>query len=224
MADPHVLDRPWRIWASVAVVSILLTGVLLGAIIIPVIQGRAAGLDAYTAICRALGLLPGLPAQPQPLDRTPPSPVSQVSWTPEVLKVLGRGDVKRGSAKAAEVCVACPREQDGSTLPNVPHLNGQSAASIYKQLHDYRTGSRVNEEMTDIAKALDEPVIADLAVYFAGQPKRNPNPATLGGQSPQIERLVEHGDPARALAPCASCHRNGSGGPIETPILAEQGD
>lgn len=224
MADPHVLDRPWRIWASVTVVSILLTGVLLGAIIIPVIQGRAAGLDAYTAICRALGLLPGSPAQPQPVDRTPPSPVSQVSWTPEVLKVLARGDVERGRAKATEVCVACHGEQGVSTLPNVPHLNGQSTAAIYKQLHDYRTGSRVNEQMTEIAKALDEDVIADVAVYFAGQPKRNPNPATLGRQGAHIESLVEHGDPTRALAPCAACHRTGSGGPIETPVLAEQGD
>jgi cytochrome c553 len=35
-------------------------------------------------------------------------------------------------------------------------------------------------------------------------------------------RLVELGDPARNIPPCASCHRPGSGGPIETPILAEQ--
>jgi hypothetical protein len=33
--------------------------------------------------------------------------------------------------------------------------------------------------MTDIAKALEESVIADVAAYYAGQPKRNPNPATL---------------------------------------------
>ena len=35
-------------------------------------------------------------------------------------------------------------------------------------------------------------------------------------------RLVELGDPSRNIPPCASCHRPGSGGPIETPILAEQ--
>ena len=27
----------------------------------------------------------------------------------------------------------------------------------------------------------------------------------------------------RNIPPCAACHRPGSGGPIETPILAEQG-
>ena len=35
--------------------------------------------------------------------------------------------------------------------------------------------------------------------------------------------LVELGDPSRNMPPCAACHRPGSGGPIETPILAEQG-
>src|SRR4029453_3898675 len=98
-AEPHVLDQPWRRWATIAVIGILLAGVVLGVVIIPVVQGRSAGLDAYTAICRALGILPGSPAQPQPADRTPPSPVSQVSWTPEVLQILARADTKRGHAK-----------------------------------------------------------------------------------------------------------------------------
>ena len=35
-------------------------------------------------------------------------------------------------------------------------------------------------------------------------------------------QLVELGDPSRNIPPCAACHRPGSGGPIETPILAEQ--
>ena len=63
-SDPHVLDQPWRIWASVAVLGIVLSGVVLGVLVIPVVQGRSAGIDAYTAICRALGILPGSPARP----------------------------------------------------------------------------------------------------------------------------------------------------------------
>src|SRR5881392_1221725 len=89
-SEPHVLDQPWRIWSTIAVMGILLAGILLGVIVIPIVQGRKAGLDAYTAICRALGLLPGSPAQPQPVDKTPPTPVSQVIWTPDVLQILAR--------------------------------------------------------------------------------------------------------------------------------------
>src|SRR6186997_2085488 len=95
-SDPHVLDQPWRLWATVAVMSTVLMGILLGVVVIPVVQGRGAGLDAFTAICRALGLLPGSPAQPQPSTQFPATPVSQVVWTADVLQILSNADPRRG--------------------------------------------------------------------------------------------------------------------------------
>jgi cytochrome c553 len=220
--EPDVLDRPWRIWASIAVFGIVLSGILLGVLIIPVVQGRSDGIDAYTAICRALGILPGSPARQQVPDRTPPTPVSQVVWTPGLLQILADAKPERGRAKAQEVCVACHGEQGVSATPDYPNLAGQSGAAIYKQLNDYRTGSRKNQLMTDIAKALDEATLADVAAYYAAQPMRNPNPATLADAPESIVRLVELGDPSRNIPPCAACHRSGAGGPIEAPVLAEQ--
>lgn len=202
--------------------GILLAGILLGVVVIPVVQGWGAGLDAYTAICRALGILPGSPAQPQPLDKTPATPVSQVVWTPEVLQILARADVAKGRAKVEEVCVACHGQTGVSPSSEFPHLAGQSGAAIYKQLWDYRTGSRVHPMMTDLAKALSASDVADVAAYYAGQRQRRPNPVTLSPAAPAIVQLVELGDPRRNIPPCASCHRFGAGGPIETPILAEQ--
>jgi cytochrome c553 len=220
-SESHVLDRSWRIWASVAIFGILVFGAALGIVIIPVVQGRSAGLDAYTAICRALGILPGSPASEQFADRSPPTPVSQVVWTPDVLQILAEAKPERGRAKVQEVCFACHGEQGVSVAPDVPNLAGQSGAAIYKQLFDYRTGSRSHAVMTDIAKVLDESVIADVASYYAGQPMRNPNPRTLGASDVAVQ-LVELGDPKRNIPPCAACHRRGSGGPIETPVLSEQ--
>src|SRR4029078_8857731 len=179
-SESHALDQPWRIWASAAIFGIVLSGVVLGVVIIPVVQGRSDGIDAYTAICRALGILPGSPARQQIVDRSPPTPVSQVGWTPTVLQILADAKPERGRAKAQEVCVSCHGEQGVSVSPEFPHLAGQSGAAIYKQLNDYRTGSRTHQLMTDIAKALDDQAIADVAAYYAGQSKRNPNPATLG--------------------------------------------
>jgi cytochrome c553 len=222
-SELDALGRHWRTWAGISVLGILLSGVLLGVLIIPVVQGRSDGIDAYTAICRALGILPGSPARQQLVDRTPPTPVSQVVWTPGVLQILADAKPERGRAKAQEVCVACHGEQGVSVAPQYPNLAGQSGAAIYKQLNDYRTGSRTNQLMTDIAKALDEATLADVAAYYAAQPKRNPNPETLAESPPAIVRLVELGDPSRNIPPCAACHRPGAGGPIETPILAEQG-
>jgi len=221
-SDPHVLDQPWRLWSSFTVVGILLAGMLLGVLIIPIVQGRNAGLDTYTAICRALGILPGSPAQPQPPTQFPATPVSQVVWTPDVLQILADADPKRGYAKVQEVCISCHGEKGDSVGVEFPHLAGQSGAAIYKQLHDYKSGSRVHALMNDVAKALDEAAIADVAAYYAAQPKRNTNPVTLAESPAAIVRLVELGDPKRNIPPCASCHRPGSGGPIETPILSEQ--
>src|ERR1700741_4219239 len=133
-SDPHVLDQPWRIWASVAVSTVLLAGILLGVVIIPVVQGRSDGIDAYTAICRALGILPGSPARQQVSDRTPPTPVSQVVWTPGLLQILADANPERGRAKVKEVCIACHGEQGVSVSAEYPNLAGQSGAAIYKQL------------------------------------------------------------------------------------------
>jgi cytochrome c553 len=221
LPERDIADRPWRIWASITVVTIILTGALLGVIIIPVVQGRSAGIDAFTAICRALGILPGSPAQPQIVSRNPPTPVSQVVWTPAVLQILADAKIERGRAKVMEVCAACHGEQGVSVAPEYPNLAGQSGTAIYKQLNDYHTGSRTNQFMTDVAKALDDATIADVAAYYAGQPMRNPNPATLGAPD-AIVHMVELGDPSRNIPPCAACHRHGAGGPIDAPVLAEQ--
>src|SRR6185369_11946748 len=116
-SDLSALDRPWRIWATVAVFAIALSGFLLGVLLIPVIQGRSDGIDAYTAICRALGILPGSPARQQIPDRTPPTPVSKVVWTPDLLQILANAKPERGRAKVQEVCVACHGEQGVSPAP-----------------------------------------------------------------------------------------------------------
>lgn len=221
MAEFPNRDSSWHIWPSVAVLLIILTGALLGVIIIPVVQGRSAGIDAYTAICRSLGLLPGSPARPQIVNRNPPTPVSQVVWTPGVLQILADAKPERGRAKVMEVCAACHGEQGVSVSPDFPNLAGQSGTAIYKELNDYHTGSRTNQIMTPLAQALDEATIADVAAYYAGRPMRNPNPATLGAPD-AIVRMVELGDPNRNIPPCAACHRHGAGGPIDAPVLSEQ--
>src|SRR5436309_14170493 len=46
----------------------------------------------------------------------------------------------------------------------------------------------------------------------------------IEGLSSEIETLARQDKACeRLIPPCASCHRLGSGGPVETPILAEQG-
>ncbi len=45
-SEPHFLDQPWRIWATIAVLGIVMFGGLLGVLIIPIVQGVSAGIDS----------------------------------------------------------------------------------------------------------------------------------------------------------------------------------
>ena len=221
--DPRTLDRPWRLWASVAVVTALVVGALFAFLVLPQYQRENAGLDLWTAMCRSLGLVEGSPAYPQTVSTARALPVSRVEWGPQVLGILDNAESRRGAQVAAAVCVACHGEQGVSATPELPSLNGQSAAAIYKQLHDYRSGARIHPQMTSVATELSVPDLANVAVYFgaAAEPQ-----AGLGVRDqpadPEIIRLANEGDSARRIPACNSCHVNGAGGPIETPVLTGQ--
>ena len=77
-----------------------------------------------------------------------------------------QGDVQAGRAKA-KMCVVCHGEIGMSVLPNAPNLAGQPQAYLAEQLKSYRSGKRVNEIMSVIAKPLTDAEIADLSAWFA---------------------------------------------------------
>jgi len=219
-AELREIDRPWRLWASTIIVSLLAFSVLFGFLILPIVQGRAAGLDAFTAICRAVGILPGSPAVRQPTSTAKAQPTTQVAWSSTIMRSLAQRP--QAGAEIAQGCVACHGERGIAADPQNPNLAGQSAAAIYKQLHDYKSGSRVHDIMTGIAQGLDAQQIIEVATHFASSERRDLDPTTGEVVDPDIIRLVERGDPARGLPACNSCHGFNAGGPIETPTLSHQ--
>jgi cytochrome c553 len=215
-------DARWFTWASVVVAGALAFSLAVGLVILPIAQAPNAGIDAWTAICRAVGIRPGTPAQPQPPSAAKAAPVSQVEWSPRTLKVLASADRRPGAALAADVCSACHGEEGMSTTDIIPRLAGQSPQAIYKQLSDYKTGARAHPQMTPVAAQLTHDQLAQVAAYFGGL-KAGP---ALGKADvlaeDHIARLILRGDPARRLPPCESCHARGVGGPPEAPIIAGQ--
>jgi cytochrome c553 len=125
-------------------------------------------------------------------------------------------------AAVAQGCVGCHGERGIAADPQNPNLAGQSAAAIYKQLHDYKSGKRAHDVMAPIAQALEEQQIVDVAAHFAAANRLSLDPTTAEVPDPDINRLVERGDPARKLPACNSCHGFNAGGPIETPTLSHQ--
>lgn len=221
-AEQRALDRPWRIWASVIVVAAIAMGAMLGLVIIPAGQRENANLSMGHAMRRAAGLEAGSPAVAQPLSSAKSLPVSQVSWDPAIMQILVSGNTRRGATVAARTCVACHGEK-GISQSNIPSLAGQSPHAIYKQLHDFRTGARANPQMTPVAKALQVADLASVAAFYAEASKEY---AALGVRDLsgdlEIERLAREGDSHRRIPACLACHINGSGGPIETPVITGQ--
>jgi cytochrome c553 len=219
-AHYHELDRPWRRWASAIIIGVLVFSIAFGFLILPVVQGRASGLDAFTAICRAVGLLPGSPAVPQPSTEAAPQPATRVAWSTDLLRMLARPTP--AGAEVAQACVGCHGERGIALDPKNPNLAGQSAVAIYKQLHDYKSGSRVHPIMTGIAQALEDRQVDEVAAHFAAANRLSLDPTTAEVVDEDVVRLVERGDPARSLPACNSCHGFNAGGPIETPTLSHQ--
>ena len=108
-AEPEALDRPWRVWASVIIIGALLFSVVFGFIVLPVVQGYAAGIDPFTAICRAIGIVPGSPAMRQPTSEAKAVPTTEVAWSTDLLRDLSRPNA--AGAEVAQACVACHGER-----------------------------------------------------------------------------------------------------------------
>jgi cytochrome c553 len=221
-AEQAAVDRRWRLYASGIVAAAVVLAGLLGLLVIPAGQRENAGLSLYEAVCRAIGLTPGSPAQSQPVSSAVSLPVSQVSWDPEVMRILAAGNTRRGAALAARTCAACHGGK-GLSQTNIPSLAGQSPYAIYKQLHDYRTDARAHPQMTGVAKALSVNDLAAVAAYFAAASKEY---MAIGARDligdVEIVKLAHEGDSRRRIPACLSCHVNGVGGPIETPVIIGQ--
>jgi cytochrome c553 len=221
-SEPQSTDWSWPTWASFIVISLAAIAASLGFVVLPVVQGQSAGLSAYVAICRALGLQAGSPAARQPSSETRAAPVSMVAWTPQVIERLHHPNVKNGNEIAANICASCHGENGVSLNAQFPHMSGQSAFAIYKQLHDFKNGARVNEIMAGVVQDLDDEQMADVAAHFSSLTKGALDPRTVSSGDPDVIRLVEYGITARGIPSCTSCHGMHAGGPIETPTLAGQ--
>ena len=102
-----------------------------------------------------------------------------VAWTPQVINRLHHPNLQNGAAIAANICAGCHGENGVSANPQFLHMAGQSAFAIYKQLHDFKNGSRANELMTGVVQDLDDKQMADVAAHFSALSKGALDPRTI---------------------------------------------
>lgn len=146
-------------------------------------------------------------------------------WSEEAKRIVAGGNAPKGVALAAS-CVRCHGVAGYGRNDETPHLAGQRAPYIYKQLQDYRSGARVHGSMNRLARKLSDRDMADIAAWYAG--RSLPEARRLEGDDVSSSTpsripappLVHAGDSDRLLPPCAECHGpNGEGTPMHNPSL-----
>ena len=120
------------------------------------------------------------------------------------------------------VCSACHGADGNSMVPSFPKLAGQGEAYLIKQMQDIRDGARPVPTMAGQLDGKSDDDLADLAAYYASQPKSagktNPDLLALG------QKVYRGGVAERNVAACSACHSpTGQGNaPGGFPALAGQ--
>lgn len=101
------------------------------------------------------------------------------------------GDPAAGRRKAG-MCRTCHGLEGLAKIPIAPHIGGEPANYVVRQLIAFRDGTRTHEMMSVVAKGLDDQAIADLAAWYSAQP------ATASLRAGKSEGM--------APETCVSCH------------------
>lgn len=109
-----------------------------------------------------------------------------------------------------QACTICHGDKGkGTSDVYFPRLAGKPAGYLYNQLRAFRNGRRRYPPMNYLLEFLPESYLRAMAEYFAQQSPPLPVPATPEVSAEILihgKELVTHGDSARSVPACASCH------------------
>jgi len=144
---------------------------------------------------------------------------SEGSAPPTMQAVPGLAD---SSKQKSQTCAACHGADGNSTNPAWPNLAGQHANYIRKQLMDFKSGARVNAQMSPMVQGLSEEDMADLGTFYASQKSRQ---GKADSSMLQLGKKVYRAGNIEAGVPaCLACHGpTGRGNPAAMyPALSGQ--
>jgi cytochrome c553 len=199
----------------------------LGFLLLPRYQETRAPFSTKDAVYHALGF--HIHGNAFNTIQPPPKVPTYIAWTETTIRQATTGNRKNGEFIATN-CTACHGEKGLSTQPWIPSLAGLDPLVLYKQLDDFRSGTRLSGPMSAIAQSLTPQQYADVSAYFASLPglpesrgERTPRRNSSYRNRDPVQRLIYAGDPKRGIAACASCHGPG-GYRIGAPALARQNE
>lgn len=121
-------------------------------------------------------------------------------------------DITAGQQRA-QTCAACHGQTGISPASAFPHLAGQQASYLAKQIRDIRDGERVVVQMTGMVDDFSDQDAWNVAAYYAAQE------ANLGHANAEDEALLARGEEiyragvrSRGVPACSACHTPTGGG------------
>ena len=174
-------------WFRLSVIwLVLLTvfSVLVGFVVLPSVHGDYTAQGLWASICRAAGV----PSSWVPsLKGDSAAHSTNVVLVPAMGRAGASDAIGRGATLALN-CTMCHGAQ-GASSSDAPNLAGQYPEVIIKQLLDYKSGRRAHSLMEQLARALSEKDINELAVYYASLPKARTAPTTYDESLPALIRV-----------------------------------
>jgi cytochrome c553 len=113
-------------------------------------------------------------------------------------------EVAQGKRVADASCARCHGPQGISTAKGVPHLAGQRAVYLHRELLAYKAGMRGKGMMADAARILSDDSLLKAAAWYASLEPADPAPATGGKSAPAGPDPVAAGK--KAASGCGACH------------------
>lgn len=123
---------------------------------------------------------------------------------------------------AKNQCAACHGPDGNSINPEWPNLAGQHATYITQQLRAYKSGERVNPNMSAMVTTLTDEDIDAIGDYYS---KMAPKIGQIAAENIAAgEKLYRGGDKDDGVPACMACHGpNGAGNPAANyPALRGQ--
>ena len=190
------LRNPWFTSAVGATTLIAVLAAAAGFLWFPSLQAEGAPGRLWDMICSAAGVVRTAPPSAPPVSAA--ITTSSVIITPQTLSNPSAVSIGRGATLALQ-CAICHGAR-GVSQADTPNLAGQFAASIYKQLQDFKSGARSNAVMSPQVADLSDQDMRDVAAYYAFLPRLTAAPESA---APEI---VASGAPMRNIPPCGACH------------------
>lgn len=178
--------------------ALVVLSLIAGFMLLPYATTGVQFASLWDAICSAAGVPRATVSSEAP---KPAAITSTVVMNSQMFGTTDARSVGRGATLAMQCAICHGSNRQGQV--DTPNLEGQPAAAVYKELRDFKAGSRTNAIMSPFAVKLNEQDMLDLAAYYAYLPTQPGSHPDVGVAMPQI---VARGAPMRNVAACSSCH------------------